>query len=343
MNPPLLSIIIPAFNAAGTVSTIVSQILEEKFRDFELIIVNDGSTDKSSSVLAALEQQDDRIVVVSQKNGGPSSARNAGLKEMKGVYVVFFDADDSIVPGALQTLVNTMEDTGSDLVVSGWRIDLGTVKGYKHISPHRTTVYQHGLATYVIRSIGTDGTLYNLWNKLFRADIIRQHNLRFREDLRFGEDLVFGFHYLRHTRQLDIIPDITYGYRTNSQTSVFSTSATVPAYRRDNAEELEEFGGTNRSEELDDLLNWVKWRWLLSYWGIVGGSPLSFREKLHRIRQDTTGHLTVARSARHIGVKKLILEKIASLLRHLPVVALVAGTGVHIAKRLVIHLKTIGK
>lgn len=333
MKTPLLSIIIPAYNAVSTVTTIASAVLAESFKDFELIIVDDGSTDATLETIEKLEKQDERVKGLHKDNGGPSSARNAGLEKAKGRYILFFDADDMIVPGVLQTVVDAVGQSESDVVVSGWQIDLPTVTDYKHISPEPATVQGKAtLRTFVMRSIGIDGTLYNLWNKVFRADIIEKNKLRFRDDVRFGEDLIFAFHYFAHCESLTVVPDVTYRYRVESDGSVFSSSSLSTDYRHINNEELWRFAGEDRDEELDDLTGWVAWRWLLSYYILVSASGLSHREKIERIRTVSAGTLTVARSPRYIGMKKLILEYVAATLRRLPLVALWAGWCIHILK-----------
>lgn len=344
MKTPLLSIIIPAYNAASTVTTIAAAVLAESFRDFELIIVDDGSTDTTLETIEKLEKQDGRVKGLHKDNGGPSSARNAGLEKATGRYIVFFDADDMIVPGVLQTVADAMEQSASDVVVSGWQIDLPNVTSYKRISPEPITIHgQAALRTFVMRSIGTDGTLYNLWNKVFRADIIEKNELRFRDDVRFGEDLIFAFHYFAHCESLTIIPDITYRYRAESEGSVVSDSSLSTDYRHINTEELLRFAGDQGDEELADLTGWVMWRWLLSYYIRISASDLPYREKIERIRTVSTGTLSVARNADHIGTKKLVLERIATVLRHLPLFALCAGWCIHVLKLLLRTVKSFVK
>lgn len=344
MKTPLLSVIIPAYNAGSSVSMIVSAVLAESFRDLELVIINDGSTDNTQKVLDALEQQDSRVIAIHKENGGPSSARNTGLDIARGRYVVFFDADDMIVPGVLQTVVDAMEQGDADLVVSGWQIDLPDVPGYKRVSPTPITVQgQSEIRAFVVRSIGIDGTLYNLWNKVFRADIIEKNKLRFRDDVRFGEDLIFAFHYFAHCESMTIIPDITYRYRAETEGSVVSSSSLSTNYRQINNEELLRFAGSKRDEELDDLTGWVMWRWLLSYYMRISASDLPYHEKIERIRMVSTETFSVARTAEHIGTKKLVLEHIAAVLRRSPLVALCAGWCIHILKLLLRTVKSFVK
>ncbi len=341
MEKPLVSIIIPVYNAVHTVQDIVMTILDEKFHDFELILVDDGSTDNTPEVLRKLENKDSRVKVITKKNGGPSSARNAGLEKASGEYLIFFDADDNIMPGSLQILVDAIQKTNSDLIVSGWQIDTKKHTKQSTMTPKRVSINYELLKPFVIRSLGINGTLYNLWNKVFRADIIRSNDLHFREDLRFGEDLIFGLHYMEHVRQLNIIPDVTYRYLAGNEGGVFSSSSLSPDYRRINTEELDRFAGHNRTPELNDLTNWVLWRWQLSYWIIVAGAkkiPLS--QKLGLIRQNHDDNLVVTKNSKYIGAKKLWMERIANVVRRVPILAFLLGKALHLLKRLIIYIKS---
>ncbi len=348
MKSPLLTIIIPVFNASHSITTITSSVLSGKLQDFELILVDDGSIDDTVNVLRGVKKSDPRIIIQSKKNGGPSSARNAGLKKARGKYTMFLDADDDIDSDMLAAVVQAMEKTNSDLVASGWQIDLmrndQLFKAYKQISPVPTQIRGNPLEMkkYVIRSIGTNGQLYNLWNKLFRTDIIHNHDLRFREDIHFGEDLIFTFHYLEYVKQLNLIPEPFYHYRANSETSVFSKSALVSEYRDINSKELEKFVGSERDQELDDLFWWVKWRWLLSYARIIAGAPISRREKLQLIKSACRDQLVVARTNHYIGTKKRFIEQVFKLVTHSTRLTLLTTQLIHFSREIVIKLKTVG-
>jgi glycosyltransferase involved in cell wall biosynthesis len=347
MKQPFLSIIIPVYNAESTVEKIVSSILSENIDDIELILVDDGSTDTTLKVLRGIKSNRKDIVVVSQKNSGPSAARNSGIKKAKGEYIQFYDADDDIVSGSIKKLIGVLRKDTPDVLVSGWIIDLERngklVSGYKTVQPKEYTVKAPNIIKYVVESIGTDGKLYNLWNKVFRADIIRDNNLLFREDLRFGEDLIFALEYFKYAQKMMIIPDVTYRYKSSNSTGVFSKSSLVPEYRRINNEALEKFVGEKRDKELDDLYNWVKWRWLLSYWMIVAASNLPVREKIKLIREFSTSNFIVAKRHAVIGFKKFITEHIANVLRRAPRLALVASRFVVFIKNTIVRVKSLFK
>ena len=139
MRKPAVSIIIPVWNTGDCIKDIVKSIVSQKFDDFELLLVDDGSTDNTPSILKELGKNDDRIRIFTKPNGGPSSASNAGLDNAKGKYIQFYDSDDNISDDALSTVVSAMNSHDRDLLVSGWQIDVestkGIVRGYKQINP----------------------------------------------------------------------------------------------------------------------------------------------------------------------------------------------------------------
>ena len=346
VKSPAVSIIIPVYNASKTISVMVSSILNQTFQDFELILVDDGSTDSTLNVLRGLKARDKRIVIRSKKNGGPSSARNDGLGKARGKYVMFFDADDDVDNFALEKFINKAEVSASDLVVSGWQIDKTrsgkVLRAVETLTPPKKNISGDSLhlRKFIVRSIGDNGLLYNLWNKLFRLDIINEHDIRFREDIRFGEDLIFSFHYFAHVSKLSIIPDALYHYQVGSETSVFSKSALDPEYRRINNEELDLFAGAGGDEELQELTDWVKWRWLLSYYRIVAASNLTRNEKLELIRKNSSRGLRVAKNSKVIGSKKLTLERLGKTLSRSPRAALLFGKSAQAAKDGIVRIKS---
>lgn len=339
---PKLSIIIPVWNSGKTIEAIVKSIVSQKFTDFELLLINDGSTDDTGLVLKELQKTDGRIRVISKANGGPSSARNLGLENATGEFIQFYDSDDNISGNSLSVTTSAIEKTDSGLLVSGWQIDLnsssGLIENYKQVSPKSETI-DSKIVENVLLSLGNDGTLYNLWNKLFRADIIRDNNLRFREELRFGEDLLFSLEYIKHINSISIIPDVTYHYLTNSGSSVFSSSSMVPEFRKANDEAIVEFAGNNPTDRELAFLNWVRCRWLMSYWSLVAGSKKDFSEKLSLIKGFKPKNLPLSQS-KYIGAKKYLMQLIAHFAYLTAFGSFMFGWGMNLIKKSIILAKT---
>ena len=116
--PPAVSIIVPVYNAERTVGRCIESILNQEYTDFELLLVNDGSTDASGSLCDGYAAKDARIRVIHKKHGGVSAARNTALDLAQGTYLQFLDSDDWLTPDATSSLVRAAEDTRCDLIVA---------------------------------------------------------------------------------------------------------------------------------------------------------------------------------------------------------------------------------
>lgn len=201
-----ISIIVPVYNAAKTLQDCVKSILSQEGVDFEVILVNDGSTDDSGIVCDRLAAEDARVTAIHQLNGGVSSARNSGLEAAKGEYVTFVDADDALLEGALKAMCT--ED--ADLLVAGY------VKGNQVYTPAEDQLFKGSeqVASFLDSSILVDNlTLLNtVWCKLFRLDIIRSAGLLFDTSLRYGEDKLFVLKYLTHVESVRAISAPVYDY-----------------------------------------------------------------------------------------------------------------------------------
>ena len=116
-NRPIISIIVPVYNVESYLERCIESILNQSFKEFELILVNDGSTDSCKDICNEYKTKDKRIKVIHKENGGLSSARNAGLDIARGKYIGFVDSDDFINKDMYKTLFNTIQDNNSDMII----------------------------------------------------------------------------------------------------------------------------------------------------------------------------------------------------------------------------------
>ena len=121
MEQPLISVIIPVYNTAPYLARCLDSVLNNTYRNLEVICVNDGSTDDSLDILREYEKLDSRIIVIDKENGGVSSARNAGLDRMTGEYMTFVDSDDYLHPQFFSLLYEALQRTGSDVAAANYR------------------------------------------------------------------------------------------------------------------------------------------------------------------------------------------------------------------------------
>ena len=286
---PKFSFIIPVYNGEKTVARLVVQILNQSYTDFELILVNDGSKDGSLRIIEDLARQDSRIIVLDKPNGGPSSARNLGLQKASGNFIIFCDGDDEIDSSKLSVILQTAENSPQDMLVLGWKIvqknESGEVIATRTLKLQSQTIIKN-IKQKTLKSIGEDGRMYNLWNKIYRAEIIKNHQMQLREDLRFGEDLLFNFAFLNHAQNIEFISgDGYYIYEEDSPTSIVGGSKLNYNFRKENLRGLDDFAEDLDDEYSQDLVNFVRWRWLVSYALALCGSKKTVREQIRATRQ----------------------------------------------------------
>lgn len=258
MANPVISVIVPVYNLAEPVAACLRSLLVQSFRDFELIAMDDGSTDGSLAVLQALAEEDARIRVLHQENQGVSMARNNALAEARGDWIVFVDADDTVAEDYLQALWSLVEDGQAD-----WGIlNVGTKEENPGIVWDSRVVDYTGqdLVDEMLRVAGTFQT-YN-WNKIFKKSILDAAGIRFLPGNAFGEDYLFVYEYAcraAHARLLMSPPDRYYYYdvREGSLSHHFSSRKCLDAMVI--SEKLLEVNGrfSNMNEK---ALTYVRWR-----------------------------------------------------------------------------------
>lgn len=194
---PIVSIIVPVYNAQNTICRCINSILSQTYPNFELLLVDDGSRDESGAICDEYAEQDDRIKVFHKENGGVSAARNFALDHAQGEYIQFLDSDDWITPDATQKLVRAAEEHQCDMVISNfYRVvdDRVSVKGdiEKDDVLTREEYAEHMMESPADFYYGV------LWNKLYRRTIIESHKLRMNQDISWCEDFLFNLEYIRY-------------------------------------------------------------------------------------------------------------------------------------------------
>ena len=208
---PLISIIMPAYNADSHLDFSISSVLNQTYTEWELIIINDGSTDSTADILNKWSQKDNRIRHFHQKNSGVSAARNFALELVQGEYITMIDADDALSPDALDLMYQAM--TTNECV------DMVSV-GFCEVSSTGQVTHRGGLL------MGrTDSGLFqvedgflaeyhhcSIWGKLLRTNIIRKFSLLFNTNLKIAEDHIFSLQYLQHCRKTVVLQQELYHY-----------------------------------------------------------------------------------------------------------------------------------
>lgn len=214
MNKCKYSVIVPVYKVEAVLPRCIESILNQTVPDFELILIDDGSPDRSGAICDEYAAKDARIRVIHQENGGVSKARNAGLDAAQGQYVVFVDSDDYVCINYLEEL----DGDDVDLVVSGTIV-------YEPDGRIRTTISEQE-ETKVILSEDDRMACLTKWysmqvfGKRFKRELIDFHNLRFDISLNFGEDTIFMAEYLLLIQNVRTRREATYNYSADNPESL---------------------------------------------------------------------------------------------------------------------------
>lgn len=206
---PLISIIVPVYNAEKTLNRCVDSILSQTFNNFELLLINDGSTDRSGELCDEYAAKDKRVKVFHKKNGGVSSARNVGLDNAKGEWITFCDSDDFVYPNWLKNYIDKISD-GIDLICQAFECDKSLVHEFKDKRIFGIT-YKGCIQDGVLLLYKNDILGY-LWVKLFKRSIIESYKLRFDTRYNYQEDQEFCFRYFCYIKTIGCIKNIGYYY-----------------------------------------------------------------------------------------------------------------------------------
>lgn len=208
---PMVSIIVPIYNAEQYLRRCVDSILNQEYTDYELLLVNDGSTDASGDICEEYGDRDPRVIVIQKENTGVSDSRNRALERARGKYLQFLDSDDWITPDATRLFVRAAEEYGCDMVIS----DFYRVVG-ERLSP-KGDIEEEGVLTreeFAAHMMENPADFYYgvLWNKLYRRDIVEEHKLRMDTDISWCEDFMFNLEYIRHARRFYALHTPIYYY-----------------------------------------------------------------------------------------------------------------------------------
>lgn len=208
----MVSVIIPIYNAEKFLKKCVSSVLEQSYKDFELILIDDGSADNSSVICNEFAEYDSRIVFIRQSNSGVSSARNCGLDIAKGEFIAFVDSDDYVEKDWLKMQIDVMSANSADVVVCGIKLDK---EERKIFCPENSVCTKEELTA----ALQECGLLYPVFNKLYRRKCISNG---FKTGMKFGEDLLFNLEYFRHIDKIAIVSQALYFYRKDNPMSATS-------------------------------------------------------------------------------------------------------------------------
>ena len=227
---PAVSIIIPVYNAEHTLERCVDSVLNQEFEDFELLLVDDGSSDGSPALCDRYAGRDNRVRVIHRENGGVSAARNAAMELAAGEYLQFLDSDDWITPDATKLLLRSAREKRCDLVIADFYRVVGDRVSHKSGIEEDRVLSQEEFAACMMEN-PADFYYGVIWNKLYRRDIIEAHRLRMDTAISWCEDFIFNLEYIRHARRFYALKAPIYYYVKTKGSLVSQSGKFVNALR----------------------------------------------------------------------------------------------------------------
>lgn len=208
----LVSVIVPIYNVEKYLDICLKSIVAQSYRNFQAILVNDGSPDNSKDICEVYCKKDNRFILINKKNGGLASARNAGLERAEGEFIVCVDSDDWIEPNMIEILLNNMMRYEADLSVCSFYEDISIKGAKKETFTLRTELISKEDA---IKRLITPGKFYGFaWNKMYKTGLVG--NQRYDETILKGEDSPFSCDYILKCNKA-VVQDIPlYHYRIDS-------------------------------------------------------------------------------------------------------------------------------
>ena len=207
---PEISIIVPVYNVENRIRRCVDSVLAQSFTDFELILVDDGSTDGSGDICDEYSEQDDRVRVIRQENGGVSRARNIGIKASRGKYISFVDSDDYVEPDYLAVLISGIKNV--DLAICGVYYCRDGIEEKSAQKEYDDFCQRLQDSTELLAELLRDRRFNYVYSKLYSREIIIENGIFFDEDITLGEDTIFVMDYLCRIGSVYIIGKAYYNY-----------------------------------------------------------------------------------------------------------------------------------
>ncbi|WP_316770998.1 glycosyltransferase family 2 protein [Pedobacter frigiditerrae] len=213
MMKPLVSVIVPVYNAETFLSRCVDSILSQSLTDFELLLINDGSQDNSGQICEQYSKRDNRVKVFHQENKGVSFTRNVGVKQASGIYSIQIDADDYVDENMLYDMYNQAKSCNADIVIAGYYIENGSSSVFK------TQETKNDKFSCMQRLL--EGRLHGAsWNKLILHSIYIDNNIEFPEGVTFCEDLVTMLQIVNSATTISCLPNGYVHYVQHSTSAI---------------------------------------------------------------------------------------------------------------------------
>ena len=216
MNLPLISVIIPVYNVEKYLIECLDSVVNQTYKNIEIILINDGSTDNSGEICNKYSNKDSRIVVIHKDNEGVSAARNTGLDAAKGEYIGFVDSDDLISENYYESLYNCLIDNNSDVSVCNlYKMKKNDNLKLEYKNPTKPILNQEEAYQWILSNIA-----WRIGDRIYRKDVIS--NIRFKTNFKIGEDFSIIIEVMKNVKTIAFSKDCFYYYRQRNNSAINS-------------------------------------------------------------------------------------------------------------------------
>lgn len=291
MKAGIISIIVPVYNAAELIGQTIESILSQTYEHIELILVNDGSTDNSESVIQKWVNKDSRVIYLKQENKGPSAARNRGIEVSSGDYLLFVDADDKLNQDVIDKMVTEINE--ADLLLFGYDNYFGA-ESNKNSKVKPMIEGNFSVESFVpyFGQLFQKNLIHYIWNKLYKRDKIR--GICFDESVKVGEDLLFNLEVLNSIQQTAVTKKALYTHNwINPESITTKYHEELYSYRRKQFKAVKQFleqfdlydGENKRIVTYEYFRKYLTCMLSLEY----ADAGLSYKDKQERLSSIATG------------------------------------------------------
>lgn len=241
----LVSIIIPVYNSSPYLDELNENLINQTYKNIEIIYVNDNSNDDSYKMITSYRKHDSRIISINlEQNRGPAYARNKGIEISKGEYIVFFDSDDNVELNIIETYIKHLDLFDTELVICGYTVTTFKNSSIVNKSIKTPSIDYNKSSSDIISKLYKDEMLNTLVNKIFKSKIIFDNKIKMNTDLRLSEDFNFVIDYLKQINKISVIEEPLYNVMRQN------TKSLTTKYH-ENMDEIQKFTINN----LNDLFN----------------------------------------------------------------------------------------
>lgn len=247
-----ISVIVPVYNAEKHIDECLQSIADQDYKNMEIIVVDDGSIDHSPEICDRFAALDSRFRIIHKSNGGVSSARNTGIENAKGIFLVFADSDDRLIPGYISKAVRCMVEDNTEYFSGAFQILRdGELKAkIDYLGEFGKTVL---VEDYLLRMADyhTEAFWGANWAKMYRAEIIKQNGIKFESGVQLAEDFRFNLNYLKYVSNISISHLPVYAYRVDTENSISKQHRDVERYWKEYFELYLRYRDTFHAQGLD--------------------------------------------------------------------------------------------